>query len=260
MRETAATQGGHMHNGRVAIAVMAKAPQPGRVKTRLCPPLSPEQAAAMGAAFLRDVTGNLAAAAQQAPIDAFVAYAPAGSDARFDGMLHPGTRLLLADGEGDMPPGVEKFGRCLLQATERLLAMGYAAACVLNADSPDPADRAAGPPGGSGSGSPNRDDRAVLGSGRGRRLLRARPEGAACLGMFAGIDWSTERVAAQTRARAARARPAARRSCRPGTTWTTAPPWLRLLADLRTRRPTRRPAGPIAAPCHRARCIQTASA
>lgn len=38
-----------------AIVVFAKAPQPGRVKTRMCPPLSPEQAAALYAALLADV-------------------------------------------------------------------------------------------------------------------------------------------------------------------------------------------------------------
>ena len=50
--------------GTCAIAVMAKAPQAGRSKTRLCPPLLPEQAAALSAAFLRDTTENLAVAAR----------------------------------------------------------------------------------------------------------------------------------------------------------------------------------------------------
>lgn len=39
----------------VAVCVMAKAPVAGRVKTRLCPPLQHEQAAALAAAFLIDV-------------------------------------------------------------------------------------------------------------------------------------------------------------------------------------------------------------
>ncbi len=37
-----------------ALAVIAKAPVPGRVKTRLCPPCTPAQAAALAAAALRD--------------------------------------------------------------------------------------------------------------------------------------------------------------------------------------------------------------
>lgn len=36
------------------LIIFAKAPVPGRVKTRLCPPLTPEEAAALHAAFIRD--------------------------------------------------------------------------------------------------------------------------------------------------------------------------------------------------------------
>ena len=122
--------------GVCAIAVMAKAPRPGHVKTRLQPVLNPLEAAAISAAFLRDITANIQAAARQAPIDGFVAYAPRGSEARFDGLLAPDTGLLLADGEDGDSDGVEGFGRCLLHATRALLARGYGAACVLNADSP----------------------------------------------------------------------------------------------------------------------------
>ncbi|MBC7799630.1 MAG: DUF2064 domain-containing protein, partial [Gemmatimonadaceae bacterium] len=75
---------------------MAKAPRPGQVKTRLQTVLEPEEAAALSAAFLRDVTANIQAAAAAAPIHGFVAYAPAGQEARFDGLLAPGTGLVLA--------------------------------------------------------------------------------------------------------------------------------------------------------------------
>lgn len=40
---------------RPLLLLFAKVPAPGRVKTRLCPPLAPEQAAALYAAFLRDI-------------------------------------------------------------------------------------------------------------------------------------------------------------------------------------------------------------
>src|ERR1041385_7386122 len=37
-----------------ALAIMTKAPQAGRVKTRLVPPLTPEEAAELNKCFLRD--------------------------------------------------------------------------------------------------------------------------------------------------------------------------------------------------------------
>lgn len=43
------------------LAVMAKAPVPGRVKTRLCPPCTPEQAAALAGAALRDTLAAVCA-------------------------------------------------------------------------------------------------------------------------------------------------------------------------------------------------------
>ncbi len=180
-----------------AIAVMAKAPRAGQVKTRLCPPLTPEAATRMSAAFLRDITTNLALAGREVPIHGFVAYAPAGMEARFDGMLAPGTRLVLADG-ASMAPGVTGFGRCLLQAVQQLFARGYGFACVLNADSPtlptsvlvELARRLAAP-----------GDRCVLGAAEdgGYYALGVKQVHA---GLFADIDWSTGRVAEQTRERA----------------------------------------------------------
>lgn len=50
-----------MKPDQVAVAVIAKAPVPGRVKTRLCPPCTPEQAAAIAEAALRDTLDAVAA-------------------------------------------------------------------------------------------------------------------------------------------------------------------------------------------------------
>ncbi len=119
-----------------AVAIMAKAPRPGYVKTRLQGLLRPEEAAALGTAFLCDTLANLHAAAADAPIDPFVAYAPRGEEARFDGLLPPGTSLLLADGTKGDAPDVEAFGRVLLETMRALLERGYGGACVLAADSP----------------------------------------------------------------------------------------------------------------------------
>ena len=181
-----------------AIAVMAKAPQPGRSKTRLVPPLTPEQAAALSAAFLRDITENIATAGRTTPIHGFIAYAPLGLEALFDGHIADCTRLVLADGSPDMPHQVQGFGRCLLHAVQSLLADGYGSACVLNSDSPtlptSVLTRTAmllAQPG----------DRAVLGPADdgGYYLLGVKAPHAH---LFEDIAWSTDSVAERTALRA----------------------------------------------------------
>src|SRR5271154_3862836 len=107
-----------------AIAVMAKALRPTHVKTRLVPPLTYESAVTLSASFLRDITENISLAAHHAAIRGYVAYAPAGHEALFDGILAAGTQLVLADGVVDMPTRVQGFGRCLLQAAQRLFERG----------------------------------------------------------------------------------------------------------------------------------------
>ena len=181
-----------------AIGVMAKAPQAGRCKTRLCPPLTPEQAATMGAAFLRDTTENMAAAAGHAPIVPYAAYAPLGTEGLLRSCLAEGTRLLLADGGDIAVPGVVGFGRCLLHAIQGMLDAGHTAACVLSADSPtiptaflvEAATLLLAP-----------GDRAVLGPADdgGYYFLGLKAAHAA---MFRDITWSTDTVADETRARA----------------------------------------------------------
>lgn len=181
-----------------AMGVMAKAPRPGRAKTRLCPPLHPTQAAALSAAFLRDITENIALAARAEPVEGVVAYAPAGEEVSFSGHLADGTGFVLADGSPPMPPDVQGFGRCLLHAAQALFAAGFGAVCLVNSDSPTlptacliEAARALLAPG----------DRIALG--------RADDGGYYLLGMkqphphlFADIAWSTGSVAAATQARA----------------------------------------------------------
>ncbi len=186
-------------HGTCAIGVMAKAPQPGRAKTRLCPPLAPIQAAQLSAAFLRDITENIAQAARDAPVHGYVAFAPAGSEDLFDGHLAAGTGFVLADGSPLMPAKVQGFGRCLLHAVQAMLGSGHSAACVVNSDSPTlPTSLLV------------QTARTLLASGDRIVLGPADDGGYYLLGMqrpyaalFADIAWSTGNVAAATLERAA---------------------------------------------------------
>lgn len=173
---------------------MAKASVPGLTKTRLVPPLTHEEAAALNTAFLQDVTGNmLLAASQAAPhasIAGYAAYGPPGSEEFFRRHFSPSIGLI----EAWLP----NFGDCLHHAIGEILARGHASAVVLNADSPtlptallnETAEVLAQP-----------GDRAVLGpsSDGGYYLLGLK---AAHRRMFEDIAWSTARVAEQTRERA----------------------------------------------------------
>jgi rSAM/selenodomain-associated transferase 1 len=181
---------GNLQYTHCAIAVMAKASIPGRVKTRLSPPLTPQEAAALNTAFLRDISDNLTRAAAFANIAPFMAFAPAGSASFFRDILPPRIGLL----ETTAP----SFGECLYYAASSLLEAGHGAVCLLNSDSPTlptaylmAAATALAAPG----------DRIVLGSSSdgGYYLLGLKQPHRR---LFRDIDWSTERVSAQTLARA----------------------------------------------------------
>src|SRR5262249_27561019 len=96
--------------------------------TRLVPPLTAEEAAALSACFIRDAAENIAAAAAQAAIDGYVAFAPADAEAEFSQLLAQGTRLLPSRRPG--------LGASLYDAAADLLNAGYGAVCLVNSDSP----------------------------------------------------------------------------------------------------------------------------
>jgi rSAM/selenodomain-associated transferase 1 len=176
------------------IAFMAKASVPGRAKTRLVPPLTFDEAAALNTAFLQDVADNVLLAASHAQADAgiagYAAFGPSGSEDFFRRTLPPSIGLI----EAWLP----NFGDCLLHAIREILARGHNSAVVFNSDSPtlptallvETAAVLAAP-----------GDRAVLGpsSDGGYYLLGLK---AAHRRMFEDVAWSTERVAAQTLERA----------------------------------------------------------
>jgi rSAM/selenodomain-associated transferase 1 len=184
--------------GGCAIAVMAKAPRPGEVKTRLVPPLTATSASLLSASFLRDITENIALAAREAAIRGYVAYAPAGFERSFDRILADGTRLVLADGTGTSPQRVHGFGRSLLHAARALFAAGHDAVCLLNSDSPTLPTRLLAQ---AASALAEPGDRIVLGP--------AEDGGYYVIGMkaphthlFEDVAWSTESVVEETRTRA----------------------------------------------------------
>jgi uncharacterized protein len=229
---------------------MAKAPRPGLAKTRLCPPLHPAQAAELSAAFLRDITENIALAVRAAPILGCIAYAPAGAEAWFAGHVAEGTGFVLADGSPLMPPDVQGFGRCLLHAAQAMLGSGAGAACLVNSDSPTlPTALLA------------RAAHALLAPGERVVLGPADDGGYYLLGMkqphahlFADMAWSTSDVATATRARATSL----------GLDVITLPTWydvddasslVRLLAEVATDTPPAADLRPYPAPATRA-CLE----
>ncbi len=113
---------------KVALAVMSKAPRPGRVKTRLQPPLTAEEAAALNVCFLRDTTNNIAEVAAEGRAAGLVCYTPVGDEVAFAGLLPEGFALIGQRGDG--------FGERLHLAATDILACGFGAVCLIDSDSP----------------------------------------------------------------------------------------------------------------------------
>ena len=168
------------------MAIMAKAPRIGDAKTRLVPPLSAEDAAALSACFIRDAAENIAAAAQQAAIEGYIAFAPPDAEAEFRPLLAPETQLL--------PSRQRGLGASLFDAAADLLGAGYGSVCLINSDSPTlptsilvAAAKVLAPP----------DDRLVLGPAEdgGYYLIGLKQ---AHRRLFEDIAWSTRKCSRQT--------------------------------------------------------------
>ena len=168
-----------------ALVIKAKEPAVGRTKTRLCPPLTLVQAAALYEALLRDTIGLVASLEG---VQLAVAVTPPEATDVFHRWSPPDTLFLPVTGVD--------IGHCLDQVLGQLLASGHAGAMAINSDGPtlpdsylrqalaclDENDLVIGPgeDGGYylvGLKEPHRD-------------------------LFRDIEWSTERVTAQTLARA----------------------------------------------------------
>src|SRR5437016_6441389 len=110
-----------------ALALMAKVPFAGPVKTRLTPPLSPEEAATLSTCFLRDMTTNLFGMNSDGT-EGVVLYTPVGAEAFLHSLLPDGFKLVAQHGE--------TLGERLINAAAELLSNGFESACLINSDSP----------------------------------------------------------------------------------------------------------------------------
>ena len=111
------------------LAVMAKAPRPGDVKTRLSPPFSLERAARFYAEMLGDVLALSAAAAAELGAEPWIAVAPDDGLDEVAALAPPGFQLHAQRGDG------------LSQRMEHVLASAAAAGaeCLLLRGSDSPA-------------------------------------------------------------------------------------------------------------------------
>src|SRR5438046_6022443 len=181
---------GRMARGLCALAVMTKAPQAGRVKTRLVPPLTPEEAAELNKCFLRDTAAALSNAAGADTVCGIAVYTPVGAEAAYTDIL-PADFCLL-------PQRGDKFGERLYLAIEDLFKCGFESVCLIDSDSPTvPAENFA-------------DAVEMLSTIEDRVVLGPSDDGGYYLigvkkphqHLFEQIDWSTERVLNQTIQRA----------------------------------------------------------
>lgn len=173
----------------VAIAIMAKAPLPGHAKTRLCPPLTPETAAALAAAFLADVAERVAVLARRIGAAPYIAYSPREAVAAIDTLVPDGVGLVLQP-EGNLGARIEGV-------VAELIDHGHAGAVLLGTDAPTLPDivleQAA-----AAAATPGRVAMAPMLDGGYGVLALDKPYRT----LFADMPWSTGAVAELTRKRA----------------------------------------------------------
>ena len=176
-------------NGLCALAVMTKAPRAGYVKTRLVPPLTHDEAAQINVRFLQDTAAAITKAAG-ANGRGIGVYTPAGAESLYAHVLPNEFELL--------PQRGDRFGERLINAAADLFKIGFGSLCLIDSDSPTVPAATYRQAIDSLS---LKGDRVVLGpSDDGGYYLIGMKQLHRTL--FEGIDWSTEQVLEQTKARA----------------------------------------------------------
>jgi rSAM/selenodomain-associated transferase 1 len=178
---------------RQALAVAAKAPQPGTVKTRLHSRLSADDATELYRCFLKDTLLLMDSVPQT---EGVISYTPRGGERYFDG-IHSG-KLGKLGNLRMLPQRGESFGDKLHHAFEELFGEGFDSVVIIDADSPtlprdyltDAFDKLARP-----------GERVVLGPAEdgGYYLIGLRRPHRR---LFEQITWSSDRVLAETLERA----------------------------------------------------------
>lgn len=173
-----------------ALAVMSKAPRAGEVKTRLTPPLTPDEAASLSACFLRDTAAAVGRTTKEGRSVGVAIYTPAGAEGKYAEIL-PADFVM-------MPQRGDALSERLILAVEDLFALGFTSICLINSDSPTVPKE-----------SFSRAAQFLAGCKDGVVLGPAEDGGYYLIGikklhraLFEDIEWSTERVLEQTLAKA----------------------------------------------------------
>ncbi|MDP1770597.1 MAG: TIGR04282 family arsenosugar biosynthesis glycosyltransferase [Nitrospirota bacterium] len=114
-----------------ALVIFAKAPIPGEVKTRLCPPLTPDEAATLHGSFVLDMLerSKLAVAKLQLPFHRYLACSPS-SELVFFKIMEERQNVHLLDQIG------EDLGQRMHRTSVDLFAKGYKHVIIVGTDIP----------------------------------------------------------------------------------------------------------------------------
>ena len=112
----------------IAVAIVCKTPTAGQSKTRLSPPLRPEECAAISGCFIRDLSGTIGQFAAGPSVVGYAVYTPSGSEHLLRPLL-PDHFGLMAQSDGDL-------GQRCVAAIAGLFGAGHSGAILVNSDSP----------------------------------------------------------------------------------------------------------------------------
>jgi rSAM/selenodomain-associated transferase 1 len=112
----------------VAVAIICKTPRPGLSKTRLSPPLRPDECAGISACFIQDLSSTIATVAGDGRAAGYAVYTPAGTESELRALL-PDRFGLILQGDGDLGARLDK-------GISDLIAAGHSGAILINSDSP----------------------------------------------------------------------------------------------------------------------------